>query len=525
MRPVLVASCLIIGLLTSLVAAEAGAVRAEDTYRTGEILWRSGSQADRLKAIACFQAAAAAGYADAQYTLGQCYAEGRDVGKNEVLASEWLLKAALQDHPWAQIQMAKRYDSGDGVARSAADAQQWYQREYATWLRRARTGDGEAMVMVGTRHFDGNRAVPKDVATALTWYRAAADAGWAPSMRRLGELYAYGYGSDVPKDQAEATRWQTREFATRLAAAERGIAAEQRELGDMYTHGIGVRPHPATAFSWYLKAAEGGDLEAQSRVAACYESGTGVIEDRAEAIRWYGTALDAGASPTWRIAHCFLDAPITDERIARHLATSFERQVLVSEPLARALYAYHVRSSHAELAATWRQRADALVVPPTAEAIERFHTTKELAHGGSAKYMFLLGLSYAGGVGVAADDQAAWEWFSKAAKLGSCDALIQLAAWCDMGKVPAATPGLAVTCLTTAAERGSSAGAYQLGLKHYHGRGVPKDIAVAYMWFNIGAARNDERAAGARDLVEARLTKDQIAEAQRLTRDWMAKHP
>lgn len=100
-----------------------------------------------------------------------------------------------------------------------------------------------------------------------------------------------------------------------------------------------------------------------------------------------------------------------------------------------------------------------------------------------------------------------------------------MASWCESGRAPDVQPQLATVCLVEAAEHGSAIAAYQLGLKHYHGRGVPKDVVVAYMWFNIGAAGRNESAANARDLMETRLTKDQVAEAQRMTRVWMAKHP
>ena len=48
------------------------------------------------------------------------------------------------------------------------------------------------------------------------------------------------------------------------------------------------------------------------------------------------------------------------------------------------------------------------------------------------------------------------------------------------------------------------------------------------MWFNLAAANmplgeNRDKAVGNRDLVEGKMTPEQIAEAQRLARQWKPK--
>ena len=56
-----------------------------------------------------------------------------------------------------------------------------------------------------------------------------------------------------------------------------------------------------------------------------------------------------------------------------------------------------------------------------------------------------------------------------------------------------------------------------------NGRGIPQDYVAAHMWFNLVAAWlvTDERdeVVKARDGVEAKMTPEQIAEAQRLARE------
>lgn len=55
------------------------------------------------------------------------------------------------------------------------------------------------------------------------------------------------------------------------------------------------------------------------------------------------------------------------------------------------------------------------------------------------------------------------------------------------------------------------------------GEGVPKDLVLAYMWANLAAAQGNEMAKEARDVWEKQMTPAQIAEGQKLSRDWKPK--
>jgi TPR repeat protein len=52
------------------------------------------------------------------------------------------------------------------------------------------------------------------------------------------------------------------------------------------------------------------------------------------------------------------------------------------------------------------------------------------------------------------------------------------------------------------------------------GYGVPQDYAQAHMWFNLAGASGDADAIKKRDTIARKMTPDQIAEAQRLAREW-----
>jgi len=74
-----------------------------------------------------------------------------------------------------------------------------------------------------------------------------------------------------------------------------------------------------------------------------------------------------------------------------------------------------------------------------------------------------------------------------------------------------------------AAEQESPYAQYDLGCMYYMGRGVLQDFVLAHMWLNLAAAHSSARQedfARMREAVAANMTAEQIAEAQRLAREW-----
>ena len=75
---------------------------------------------------------------------------------------------------------------------------------------------------------------------------------------------------------------------------------------------------------------------------------------------------------------------------------------------------------------------------------------------------------------------------------------------------------LAVQWYRKAAERGHEYAQINLGGMYDRGEGVPQDSVTAHMWANISAANG--AAPRLRDRIAARMTSDQLAEAQRRAR-------
>jgi TPR repeat protein len=78
------------------------------------------------------------------------------------------------------------------------------------------------------------------------------------------------------------------------------------------------------------------------------------------------------------------------------------------------------------------------------------------------------------------------------------------------------------------AEQGDAIAQFNLGLLYYWGHGVlqdsVQDYVEAHKWFNLAAARGNLSAADNRDWLAKKMTPDQLAEAQRLAREWKPRN-
>lgn len=70
-------------------------------------------------------------------------------------------------------------------------------------------------------------------------------------------------------------------------------------------------------------------------------------------------------------------------------------------------------------------------------------------------------------------------------------------------------------------ELGQSEDLYKLGLIYSTQDGAV-DMVQAHMWFNLAAARGSEAAKESRRELSDLMTRDQIAQAQKLAREWLS---
>lgn len=80
---------------------------------------------------------------------------------------------------------------------------------------------------------------------------------------------------------------------------------------------------------------------------------------------------------------------------------------------------------------------------------------------------------------------------------------------------------LAVERLLAAARRGDSQAYYELGSAYSLGEGVDIDLVEAHRWYNLAALAGLRHAQAERAALAADMTAAEIAEAQRLAREWL----
>ena len=153
-----------------------------------------------------------------------------------------------------------------------------------------------------------------------------------------------------------------------------------------------------------------------------------------------------------------------------------------------------------------------------------------LAERGDMRAQYNLGVLYDQGVGVPQNFPEAARWYLAAAQKGHTDAAANLGYAYEQGRGVAQDFGEAAKWYRRAAERGDIAAQANLGTLYANGLGVEQDDVQAHMWFNLTASQTRARKARRRlmrkrNSVAARLTPEQLAEAQRLAQEWQPKAP
>jgi hypothetical protein len=219
--------------------------------------------------------------------------------------------------------------------------------------------------------------------------------------------------------------------------------------------------------------AEAGDAEAQVALGLAYFRGShGAPQDDVKAVRWYRLAAEQGL----RSAQYNLGSLMA---AGRGVSQDY---VEAARLLRLAADQGHLRA-HYTLGVMIR---DGDGVPQDlAEAVRLFRL---VADHGEADAQFNLGFMYGTGHGVLQDYVEAARWYRLAADQGNANAQ------------------------------------FNLSIMYANGVGVSRDYVQAYMWLNLAASLMSsevrDKAAEARDKFANLLTPDQLAEAQRLAREF-----
>lgn len=239
------------------------------------------------------------------------------------------------------------------------------------------------------------------------------------------------------------------------------------------TFGLAAQPTPAERdlFEQTKTLADTGSPEAQLRLGTLYAQGIGVSKDLRKAVKWHRKAAEQGlARAQYQLGLDYANAEGVkndDEEAAKWFRRAADQGLVDAELDLGLCYleGHGVKMSGAEGVKLFRQAAAQ----------------------GSARANYEVGRCYLEGTGVAKDIQEGIKWVQQAA------------------------------------ERGDPVAESRLGQAYVKGEGLPKDNVQAYKWFTLAAAQDDENANDIRvniAKVENQMTKEEVAEAQRLARDF-----
>ena len=249
---------------------------------------------------------------------------------------------------------------------------------------------------------------------------------------------------------------------------------------------------PTTASVWQMPGATGRTRE-RSRITRTLMQAFFLLLVMCTGfllMQYFGPQPDAGSVPS------VVGAVTAPEVIA--LEAKANQGVAAAELLIGLRYADGdgVEANEAE-AAKWLERA---------------------AQKGEAIAQYRLGTLYEKGLGVAPDPKLAADWYAKAAELGNVKAMHNLAVAYANGNGRGTNFTEAARWFRSAAERGLADSQFNLAVLHERGLGVGTSLADAYRWYAITAAQGDSESS---TRVEALLS--QIPAADREAADKAAE--
>ena len=237
-------------------------------------LMLSENASDRQQSLSIFNQLAAKGDAEAEMKLGYMLVNGWGCVADANVGEKWLLQAAAQKHPKAQMLLGIMNHTGQ-LSQGVND------EEAKRWFRLAANQMPKAWIDLGFIY----ETVDKQYDTAYQAYQKGLSAQTTLSSQyNQGLIFQYGKG--LPVDVSKATDHL-------LLAAKAGSSYAMLELGDIYLFKT-TDKQEAEALNWYQKAAKSGQAEAYYRLGLMTETGIATDVNYPLAIKYYEKADKLG---------------------------------------------------------------------------------------------------------------------------------------------------------------------------------------------------------------------------------------
>src|SRR5579863_1376823 len=281
----------------------------QDWWRLGEALVarHSYGTAEFDRGLELLRRSAAAGWLEAEVTLGNVYSQVHLLPDADRLAVASYRRAAAQGHPMAQDRLADLHMIGRGVPRDDTVAFEWCRR---TAEQAYPTAQCNLAYM-----FAEGIGTPCDDAAATDWYLRAAAQGELRAYFNLGLRYRRGAGAAA--DASQAWAWMAQ-------AARHGYPGAETELhlleGELDAAALIAARALAQKISDNLATLR-GKIEGMPQLKASAETYRRAVEDHFEGLRIAAFSLDAVRRPTGHVSSRHTPGERRTVSVAPHIFT------------------------------------------------------------------------------------------------------------------------------------------------------------------------------------------------------------
>jgi len=421
----------------------------------------------------------------AQHELSLRYLLGRGAAADTARAAYWMHRAAEGNYTPAMFNYAIMCYNGWGVSWDPFEA---YRLFRASALRQMPEAE-YAMAQFLTEDL----VVPRNFDSAYVWVRKAADAGFAPAKEALARLEREGMGPgrrdsakqeprkapntglvflDFPQDDEPAPG-----DTLLLKEAIQGASPSLRKALGLSRLLDQEAPADSTTIAALRRAGDAGSPEALTVLARSYERGIGLGRDPVQACALYVRAIR-------------LDSPRAPELLLKLLE---EKGTL---PHIKAEAGQGIPAAEFAWAGLSALGFDGALAKAQdyLSGDEAFHLLEKAGDRLYTPALVEEGLAYYSGRWVERDMEKAMDLWTRAASLGSKDAMVRIAL--TTLRAPADTSGRkeAVQILGKAAEEGSVLAEVGLGYCYETGTGVPRKSAEAAYYYRAASMRGSQDA-------------------------------
>ena len=395
---------------------------------------------DEKRAAHHFQIAAQKGHVRAKSYFASYCQEGIYTLKDEKLAQhyyqEFFIAISQQigtkPDAWSYYILALNYESGSGVEKDEKQAQIHYQLAFPLLQIQARKGSLQAQTWLGALYEYGLGGVDENTGEAVRWYNLAAAEEFAYAQTSIGNYYErqidsfdraiYWYQRAAEKgDEFAISRLKLlSEISSWSEVDKNEVVDDQLSLPDQsllippknsylrsswyraFVEALRKIQLSSSLPSLFLKllrdSAEAGIPQALTMVALCYEEGLGTEKDQDKAMKYYELALGK-----------------KDAYAQLYFANRYQTMAELPDNKLKSLEYYRLAAQQGEMDAQVKLGMSLIdeLKPDFAEAFFWFDSA---AQQGDGLAQLHTGLCYEYGLGVEADDEAAFNYYQLAEK-------------------------------------------------------------------------------------------------------------